>query len=63
MKRNILVLSIIVLTLVCLPATLPAQATYKVLHSFVGGAWGAGPSGAVIRDAAGNLYGNASSLQ
>jgi len=39
-------------------ATPPAQAqTFTLLHSFTGGADGADPSGSLIGDAAGNLYG------
>jgi uncharacterized repeat protein (TIGR03803 family) len=38
-----------------LPAAL--QMNYRVLYSFQGGADGAGPTGDLIRDSAGNLYG------
>ena len=42
-------------------ATPPAQAqTFTLLHSFTGGADGADPSGSLIGDAAGNLYGTTS---
>jgi uncharacterized repeat protein (TIGR03803 family) len=58
MKRNICLLSIIVLTLVCLSAILPAQSrpAYKVLHSFTAAVDGGNPILGTW-DAAGNLYG------
>lgn len=37
--------------------TMPAQAQFKVLYTFTGGADGGTPQGSVIEDAKGNLYG------
>ena len=50
-------------TLLALLATLPAQAqTLTVLHNFTGPD-GIGPSGALLFDDAGNLYGTTTRIQ
>lgn len=53
--RALFLASLLVLSLL---AVRPGQAqTYSVLHKFTGGEDGGSPSGGLIRDAAGNLYG------
>ena len=37
----------------------PKTHTLTILHSFAGGSDGASPSGGLVRDSAGNLYGTA----
>jgi uncharacterized repeat protein (TIGR03803 family) len=49
----------ILLILLFSPIQLKAQATYKVLYNFTGGADGAGPYATVVLDNVGNLFGTA----
>jgi uncharacterized repeat protein (TIGR03803 family) len=49
------------LVLVLVASTLAQSQTFKVVHNFAGGGNGANPVSGLIADAAGNLYGTASS--
>ncbi len=57
-----LALAVVLVLAVVTTTTQSAQAqTYTVLYTFTGGADGGQPYGGVIRDSAGNLYGNTTS--
>ena len=52
------IIDLVLLAVVTLPAARWAQAqTFTLLHTFSGAPDGSGPNGALLLDAAGNLYG------